>query len=173
MNSTVASDPRALAVRSILMMADGDRATFDEVVHPAAVNREDKAEPPAARTSGPDGFWATAKWLRSAFAELSYQVHEVVAESNLVAVRTTMSGRHVAPFVVHAEDGSVDTVFPPTGRTFAITQSHWLRIEDGKVIEHWANRDDLGQASQLGWVPPTPLYLFKMARAKSKARRAA
>jgi predicted ester cyclase len=111
--------------------------------------------------------------LRSAFEGLSYQVHEVVAEGNLVAVRTTMSGRHVAPFVVHAEDGSVDTVFPPTGRTFAVTQSHWLRIEDGLVIEHWANRDDLGQAGQLGWVPPTPLYLFKMARAKSKARRTA
>ncbi|GAB2593339.1 ester cyclase [Kribbella endophytica] len=173
MTSTVSSESRALAVRSILMMADGDRATFDQVVHPAAVNREDNVEPPAARTPGPEGFWATAAWLRSAFADLSYEVHEVVAEGNLVAIRTTMSGRHVAPFVVHAEDGSVDTVFPPTGRTFAITQSHWLRIEDGLVIEHWANRDDLGQAQQLAWVPPTPLYLFKMARAKSKARKAA
>ena len=34
------------------------------------------------------------------------------------------------------------------------------------IIEHWANRDDLGMAKELGWVPPTPAYLFKMARAK-------
>jgi hypothetical protein len=51
------------------------------------------------------------------------------------------------------------------------TQSHWFRIEDGKVIEHWANRDDLGQAKQLGWVPPAPAYLIRMARAKARAKR--
>jgi hypothetical protein len=26
-------------------------------------------------------------------------------------------------------------------------------------------------AKQLGWVPPTPVYLFKMARAKRRAMR--
>ena len=52
-----------------------------------------------------------------------------------------------------------------------MTQSHWFRIEDGKIIEHWANRDDLGMARQLGWIPPTPAYLFKMARAKRRAKR--
>ncbi len=42
------------------------------------------------------------------------------------------------------------------GRTFAITQTHWFRMSDGKVAEHWANRDDLGMGQQLGWNPPTP-----------------
>ena len=41
------------------------------------------------------------------------------------------------------------------------------------VIEHWANRDDLGMAQQAGWVPPTPLFLLRMALAKRKARRQA
>ena len=50
----------------------------------------------------------------------------------------------------------MDAVFPPTNKTFAMTQSHWFRIEDGQIIEHWANRDDLGTAGQLGWIPPTP-----------------
>ncbi|MDX6262968.1 MAG: hypothetical protein QOH84_4656, partial [Kribbellaceae bacterium] len=61
--------------------------------------------------------------------------------------------------------------FPPTGKTFAVTQSHWFRLRDGKVIEHWANRDDLGQAMQLGWIPPTPVFLVKMTLALRKARR--
>jgi hypothetical protein len=47
-----------------------------------------------------------------------------------------------------------------------------VRIQDGKVIERWANRDDLGQAKQLGWLPPTPAYLIRMARARSRAKRA-
>ena len=82
-----------------------------------------------------------------------------------------MTGRHVAPIVFYTDDGAVDTVFPPTNRTSATTQSHWFRFEDGQIIEHWANRDDLGSARQLGWIPPTPVYLFKMARAKRRAKR--
>ena len=34
----------------------------------------------------------------------------------------------------------MDTVFPPTGRPFAVTQSHWFLLEDGRIIDHWANR---------------------------------
>jgi hypothetical protein len=41
------------------------------------------------------------------------------------------------------------------------------------VIEHWANRDDIGTATQLGWVPPSPAYLVRMALATRRARRAA
>ena len=29
-------------------------------------------------------------------------------------VNSTMNGRHTAPWAVYSEDGSVDTVFPPT-----------------------------------------------------------
>lgn len=162
-----------IAVRSILIMADGERADFDELIHPEARNREDVVGPPGGRTRGPEAFYATAQWLRGAFDGLSYEIHHVIADGNFVAVNSTMRGRHVAPFVTYAADGSVDTVFPPTGRTFAATQSHWFRIEDDRVIDHWANRDDLGQARQLGWVPPTPAYLLRMARAKARARRAA
>jgi predicted ester cyclase len=167
------TDAGAIAVRSILIMADGDRSDFDALIHPDAVNREDQVEPPDCRIGGPAGYYAIALWLRTAFEGLAYEIHHVVADGNLVAIDSTMSGRHVAPFAVYTPAGEVDTVFPPTGKTFAITQSHWFRIEDGKVVDHWANRDDLGQAKQLGWVPPTPAYLVRMARAKSRAKRAA
>jgi len=29
-----------------------------------------------------------------------------------------------------------------------------LRFADGLIIEHWANRDDLGLGLQLGWLAP-------------------
>jgi hypothetical protein len=51
-----------------------------------------------------------------------------------------------------------------------MTQSHWFRVEGGKILDHWANRDDLGMGRQLGWIPPTPTYLVKMARAKRRAK---
>jgi len=115
----------------------------------------------------------TALWLRDAYADLRWDVHEVLAEGNLVVAHCTMSGRHVRPFVVYDDRAEVKEVFPPTGRHFATTQTHWMRIADGKLIEHWANRDDLGTAEQLGWVPPSPLYLLRAAFAKRQARHAA
>jgi hypothetical protein len=65
----------------------------------------------------------------------------------------------------------VEVAFPPRGRTFAVTQTHWFRMRDGKVAEHWANRGDLGMGQQLGWNPPTPLYLVRMLLASRRARR--
>ena len=65
-----------------------------------------------------------------------------------------MNGRPAAPWAVYTDDGEVDTVFPPTNKTFAMTQSHWFRIEDDTLtVEHWANRDDLGMA-KAAWLDP-------------------
>ncbi|MFC8045159.1 ester cyclase [Nocardia sp. NPDC057353] len=169
---TRTTDPRALCLRSIEIMATGVEADFHAVVHPEAVNREAKDEPPACRVPGPAGFHATALWLRAAYSDLHWEVHDTVVDGDLVVVHATMSGRHTGPFVTYTAEGGVEQAFPPTGLTFATTQTHWFRVTDGLVREHWANRDDLGTAKQLAWVPPTPAYLFRMARATRAARRA-
>ncbi len=97
----------------------------------------------------------------------------MVAEGELVVLHATMSGRHVRTFVSYDEHGRPAQAFPPTGKRFATTQTHWFRLADGKVIEHWANRDDLGTAVQLGWTPPSPRYLVRMVLATRRARREA
>jgi predicted ester cyclase len=160
-------------VRATHLMADGTLEDFEAVIHPEARNREDIDEPPASRGRGPAAFYATALWLREAYAELRWEIHDVVAEDDLVVLHTTMSGRHVRTFVSYDIDARPAQAFPPTGRRFATTQTHWLRIADGKIIEHWANRDDLGTAIQLGWTPPSPAYLLRMVLAIRRARRAA
>ena len=156
-------------VQAMNIMAAGDLDELRDLIHPEAVNREAAAEPPDTRVQGPAAFAATARWLRSAFADLRFDIHEAVASDDLVVVHCTMSGRQTGTFVTYDEDGRVAQAFPSTGRRMAVTHTHWTRMRDGKVIEHWANRDDLGQAVQLGWVPPTPLYLWRMARAKRQA----
>ena len=170
-STLVSNDTQHIAVRSIHIMSNGTRADFDAVIHPHAIDRENNVQPPSSRVPGPAGFYSTALWLRAAFANLHYDIHEVVASGGLVAVNSTMNGRHVAPIVMYTLDGKVDAAFPPTNKTFAMTQSHWFRIEDGQVIEHWANRDDMGHAKQLGWLPPTPAYLIRMIAAKRRAER--
>jgi predicted ester cyclase len=165
------SSPQAVVLRSFDIMSGGRLEDFHEVIHPECINHEAKAEPPATRGRGPEALYATARWLQAAYAGLSWEIHEVVVERDLVVVHCTMSGQHAGDFVTYTEDGAVGDVFPPTGKRFATTQSHWFRVRDGKVVEHWANRDDLGTAQQLGWVPPTPPYLLRMALARRRARR--
>jgi predicted ester cyclase len=164
---------KALCVRAIHIMIDGSLADFEAVCHPDAVNHEAGSEPVESRGRGPLPFYATALWLRQAFADLRWDVHRVVAEDHYVTVHCTMSGRHDGVFVTYDEHAMVDQAFPPTGKRFATTQTHWFRVAEGKVIEHWANRDDLGTAAQLGWAPPSPFYLIRIAAAKRRARRAA
>jgi len=149
-SSAVSAGPVSVAVRALHAMADGDRADFDPLYHPRAADRENRAQPPSSRVPGPAGVYATALWLRAAFAGLHYDIHHAVADGTLVAVNSTMIGRHVAPWAVYTGDGAVDTVFPATGKTFAMTQSHWFRVEDGKIIEHWAKprRPRDGQATR-------------------------
>ena len=171
--TTTATEAKRIALRSIEIMADGTPEDFEAVVHPLAHNREGIDEPPACRGSGPAAFYATALWLRAAYADLSWEIHDVVADAELVVVHATMSGRQTGTFITYGQEGLPAQAFPATGKTFASTQSHWLRIADGKVIEHWANRDDLGTAVQLGWAPPSPGYLVRMAVATRRARRAA
>lgn len=171
--TTTQQTAREIAVRSMQIMVDGTRADFADTVHPDAVNRMSKDEPPACRGRGPDAFLATAVWLRAAFADLAFEVHEVVDQGDLVVVHNTMSGRQTGTMVMYDAAGRPAQAFPATGRPFASTQTHWLRIADGKVIEHWANRDDVGTGAQLGWTPPSPAYLLRMALATRRARRAA
>lgn len=174
--STMHTDRNALAdgmVASIHAVAAADVDTLRRTVHPDAVNREALAEPPDTRGRGPDAFLATARWLRSAFTDLTFVVDTVVVEDDLVVTHGTMAGRQTGDFVIWTPEGTVERAFAPTGRTFEVRQAHFGRMRDGLVVEHWAVRDDQGMALQLGWVPPSPWYLVRCAVATARARRAA
>ena len=172
-DSTTATGNATVAIASMHAMRSGSLSDFEELYTADVLNREAEAEPPDTRGVGPAAMYATAQWLRRAFSELAWEVHEVVEDGDLVVVHTTMSGRQTGPFVAYGPDARVKVVFPPRGRRFAVTQTHWFRMREGKVAEHWANRDDLGVGQQLGWNPPAPLYLIRMLLATRRARRLA
>ena len=172
MTASTDSGPTALCACSFDLMVAGSPEDFQRVYHPHAVNSEAAVQPPITRQPGPAGGHATAQWLRSAFTDLCFEVHEAVEHDDLVVFHVTMSGRHTGDFVSYLPGtATVDTVMPPTGKAFAITQTHWFRTRDGMIFEHWANRDDLTMARQAGWVPPSPRFLLRAALAKRRARK--
>ncbi|MEH0109583.1 ester cyclase [Tersicoccus sp. MR15.9] len=161
----------ALTVRAVLMMPDGSPADFAAVYAPDAVNREAVAEPPECRVGGPAAFHATAQWLRAAFSDLDFTVDAVVVDADTVVTLGTMAGRHTGTFTLWRPDGGLDRALPPTGRSFRVKYAHAMRMRDGQIVEHWAYRDDLGQARQLGWMPPSPVHLVRSAVATAALRR--
>jgi steroid delta-isomerase-like uncharacterized protein len=110
----------------------------DELVSPEYINH---AATSAEYQHG--GARHALEWLFSVFPDHHFDIEDVAAEGQTVAVRGTCSGTH---------EGELMGI-PPTGRPFAVQQSHWFRVAEGKVEEHWAVRDDLGMMRQLGVMP--------------------
>ena len=44
----------------------------------------------------------------------------------------------------------------PTGNQYAVQHIHWFTLRDGLIIEHRANRDDVGMMVQLGLLAAAP-----------------
>jgi predicted ester cyclase len=114
----------------------GNFEAMDELIHPDFVNHE----APASNPQGPDGLKETIEWLRGLWGPMRFEVEDEIAEGDKVVDRVVMHGKHVGEFLGQ----------PPTGKEFAARQIHVYRIVDGRVIEHWSVRDDLGQALELG-----------------------
>jgi predicted ester cyclase len=115
--------------------------TAQELIeHGVAPFQSAEVQETVSRRNGPEHMRATAHWLLSAFPDLHFTIQQMVAEGDLVAVRCTMQGTHQGPF-----QGLV-----PTGKRVNGTRTDIFRVVNGKVVEHWANRDDLAMFFQLG-----------------------
>ena len=68
----------------------------------------------------------------------------IFAEGDLVAGRWTARGTNTGPW------GGVE----PTGKTAEFSGVNIFRFANGKVVEIWNHRDDLGLREQLG----APIY---------------
>ena len=97
----------------------------------------------AEHRHGIAGFKHVMEWVRTFSADVHYDIEDIIAEGEKVAVRMTQSGTHT---------GSVRGN-PATGKRFSVDYVHWFRLADGKVAEMWAVRDDLSRLEQLGLIP--------------------
>jgi len=60
-----------------------------------------------------------------------------------------------------------------TGRRFASCQSHWFRVENDKLAEHWATREDLPTMIRLGVIQRWPMRIRTPALSGHPGRSAA
>jgi predicted ester cyclase len=108
----------------------------------------DHGAPPWA-PQGRAGYLQIMAFLKNVL-QLRYEVHQVVADGDLVAVRATVHGVH--------NTGHLG--FPATGKPYAMPTMHMYRAEGGLLAEHWGVRDELSVLWQVGALPvPEPVAL--------------
>ncbi len=126
----------------------GNLDVCDDVFAADYVRHDLRATAPAP---GPEGQKRIAAGFRAAFPDLTFELDLLLADGEYVVARWTMSGTHLGTW------GELE----PTGRRATFSGVNIFRLEDGRVVELWNHRDDLGLREQLGvpvfaGAPPRP-----------------
>lgn len=105
------------------------------------------------RSVGREGLRLTLEDIYTTFPDWRMELEEMVAEGDSVVVRCTVSGTHRGVGKRPVNGGMLVGV-EPTQKRFEVQHIHWYKLRDGKIVEHRANRDDIGMMRQLGLLPP-------------------
>lgn len=118
----------------------GNLAVADEIIAENYV-RHDPGDPFPAR--GPEDVKRIVTLLRTMLPDLRIVVEDTIAEGDLVVSRYTATATDTQGYMGHA----------PTGKSIRTSAIQMFRFADGKIVESWAARDDLGTLRQLGHFP--------------------
>ena len=123
------------------ILVGGNVALVDELIADDFVDHE---EPFPGQPPGKEGVVFYINAIRSAFPDLSVKTTEpALADGNLEAVHGILTGTHQGDFVGIA----------PTGRNVEFAGIDIVRVQDGKIAEHWGVTDTLTIMQQIGAVP--------------------
>ncbi len=87
---------------------------------------------------------AMMEMLWAGFPDIRFSAEGVVAEDDIVAVRGRMTGTHTGTFLD----------IPATGKAIDVQFMDFIRIRDGKAVEHWGVTDASAMMEQLGMMEP-------------------
>ena len=139
------SDPEQLFRRLIEEGFNrGDLSVADAVTAPDIAEHQDFGPDHAP---GAEGVRAVIASLRRAFSDFHLQIEDMVVAGDTAWARMTATGTHDGPFMGH----------PPTGRRMRIDVFDVIRVEHGRMVEHWGVPDRLGVLRQLGLLAPAPV----------------
>jgi steroid delta-isomerase-like uncharacterized protein len=68
-------------------------------------------------------------------------IEDLIAEGDKVVARVTLTGTHTGDFYG----------IPATGKRINLSAMYMVRIEDGKIVEHWGEEDGVTVLRQLGF----------------------
>jgi len=88
--------------------------------------------------------------IYTTFPDYRFELVDMIAEGDIVSIRVKASGTHLG--VMKKTIRELRGVLP-TQKRFEVDHIHWYKLKDGKIVDHWAIRDDLKMMEQLGLIP--------------------
>ena len=129
---------KAAALRwSQELWGQGNLAVADDIIAPDYV-RHDPGDPFPAR--GPEDVKRIVAMLRTMLPDFRISVEAMIAEGDIVVSRYTATATDTVGYMG----------MPPTGKAIRTPAIQIFRFLNGKIVESWAARDDLGTLRQLG-----------------------
>ena len=120
-----------------------NEAIVDELVAPDYLDHTPQLPGMPEDVRGVEPLRATLSALRAGFTDVEHHIEELIAEDDRVVARIRARGTFTGPI----------RDIQPNGKVIEITGVSIHRIENGKLVEHWANLDMLGFLQQLGVLP--------------------
>lgn len=122
------------------VFSKGNLAAVDELF--AADHIEHVPLPPEI-PAGIPGLKQYVTQLRAAFPDFNYTINDTVEEGDTVVQRLTGRGTMKGDFLGMSA----------SGKSATWEEFHMSRVANGKLVEHWANLDQMGMLQQLGFIP--------------------
>ncbi len=151
---------RELARAFFAAYEHGDLAALTACWAPEAINHggltaeaERRARAEGRLPSGLAGLRLVLTSLLTAFPDRTWHIEDMVVDQDKVVCRLTVSGTHQGVPQLPVEGGMLLKNLQPTGAAYSVQHIHIFRVAGGKIVEHWAVRDDLGLLQQLGALP--------------------
>jgi ketosteroid isomerase-like protein len=129
---------KAVVRRAFAAFEQGDVATLNELFDPEGPWHTPSGT--TIRQGGPHAELRTSCPMCASLAQRKISLDVILAEGDLVAVRSTWSGIYTGTFRGTRVDG----------KKVSIVYSNIYRVIDGKICENWANVDRLSLAEQFG-----------------------
>ncbi|PNY82759.1 ester cyclase [Deinococcus koreensis] len=118
----------------------GDLSAVDELLSPEAVDHQEQPG-----VNFPAHLKGVISMLRAAFPDLHFEIQHLMADGEIVAMNSVMTGTHLGPM----------RDLPATGRPVQVRHMHFVRVVEGRGTELWHLWDTPGLMRQL--TAPAPV----------------
>jgi steroid delta-isomerase-like uncharacterized protein len=112
---------------------------YDELNDPSFVNH---SSPPGVPSDREGGKMFLGGFL-NAFPDARFEIDDMIAEGDQVVTKKTFTGTHKDEFFG----------IPATGNQVTLQFVDIMRVQEGRITEHWLSMDQLSFMQQLGVIP--------------------
>ena len=100
-------------------------------------------DPPQGYQGTLEGFKQWTGEFLAAFPDCRCEIDDVIAEGDKAVARSRLIGTNTGPFMG----------MPATGKTIEVEGIDIVRVENGRMAEHWGVYDAASMMQQLGMMP--------------------